>query len=882
LKKKSTSYYEYNGFKNDKFYIINNDFDIKITNFEKAYIPKYYGNENNFNNDIFTLFKDIINKFKYYCDSETEMFLNQIYPPSLRESTMEKVSLSAKDLLYNKYFKTFQEKPDITLVEESLYNNQYITGKRISKKSSKSYKVVETFIDSDHKSELGYQNKLNIFVNKRTIKPYTNINEIVILKRKQKIIKIQDSGNNNTKNNLLGGTLPTILNNRQEKNSPYLSNDQRRVNEINFKENPQKEPPVLLEQKVYDNSVYKQQQRQPPLTIPLFDPDSRIANKLVPYSEVVNQPPIQKIYNLSFTNPLGNYTTINKVFEDILPGDVITFSMTTLFERNQTLNYLRNILIEKHDGEETNIQGGQKSLLSYIKIMDINPYTLHKNRLADLPLNFLLYRAAYPVRFDEKSKQVYIAKSSMGINIRIYMLSHGDLQYLNIEGINSEYFDIWREIKYYDWVKYTVMKRKISPNFIAPILYKIDPKTLIDWNKINDMKKSVLPIDTKSIIIKNQEKINDYHKLQKNSGLLYNLWTPQYRKKMIQQNILQSQPQPNNDKEDLTKNSGKILILLTESPTHNIIKWASPIYDSFGSVKKMIATGYHTSDVWCSILFQLVYAFAVLYEEGIYIENFKLEHNVYIKDIFTDLNNVGSWIYIINNIEYYIPNYGYILMIDTKYADIDVITPIIKKPEDKDKKYKIYGTIYDHNPSFPNKTDIQKKILQQFKDIINRDNFQNYLKSMGGIMPDEKTLALITKLSQPHYTSIRDMISENFGMFLHNRIGTFLYKSELENIYKFNTYHDYTKYKGKLMAHNIGTDIYEWVIYIGDNIKTIGGMPYPTRKYITKDKENYITKEAFALYGYSETEKVLPESKKNLKYDDLHIYETYNLDNLST
>ena len=61
------------------------------------------------------------------------------------------------------------------------------------------------------------------------------------------------------------------------------------------------------------------------------------------------------------------------------------------------------------------------------------------------------------------------------------------------------------------------------------------------------------------------------------------------------------------EKEDLTSDSSRSLIALTEAPTYNIIKWGSSIYESNGSIKTMIATGHHSAAVWKSMLFQLVY-----------------------------------------------------------------------------------------------------------------------------------------------------------------------------------------------------------------------------------------------------------------------------------
>ena len=85
-------------------------------------------------------------------------------------------------------------------------------------------------------------------------------------------------------------------------------------------------------------------------------------------------------------------------------------------------------------------------------------------------------------------------------------------------------------------------------------------------------------------------------------------------------------PNSNTNKLDLTINSGKVLVLLTEAPTSSFIQWSTAIYESFGSVKKMISTGHHTPDVWKSVLFQLVYGMAVLQEKGLYMKNFSIEN----------------------------------------------------------------------------------------------------------------------------------------------------------------------------------------------------------------------------------------------------------------
>ena len=484
--------------------------------------------------------------------------------------------------------------------------------------------------------------------------------------QKSRIIHTIDFDEKNTiQYNLHGGTSKIeSLPYKGEKNTPFISNDQRKTYESRSREQPVREPAVLAEQKIYDVFSGKQQKSVfPPTFIPLTDGTGNI-NNIVPYSNVLNQPPVQKVYNVSLTNPLGSYTSINRIYEDIIPNDPTNFTAKTVFERIQMIDFLRNNILEINDGEEINMMGGNKSLLSHIKIIDINPYTMQKNPYLDLARNFILYSAAYPVRFEEQTKTINIGKPSTALNVRIYMMSYGDINCKKINFIDADNFDLWREIKYYDWVKNEIIKRKISPNFIAPILYKIDSKSQLDWDKLELIKSKYTPNSTILELRKNQKKINNIHQLDRTLGMLSSFIPLYFRDKDF--SIKDQNKDKNDEKEDITINSGKILILLTEAPTSNILQWAACKYDSYGSVKKMITTGYHTPEVWKSILFQLIYACAILQEKIILFENFSLENNIFIKDIYYDPNIFGSWIYKVDNLDYYIPNYGYILVIDSK------------------------------------------------------------------------------------------------------------------------------------------------------------------------------------------------------------------------
>ena len=945
LKKSSNTYTEYESLDkkaDSKFYLPNYGFDIKITNFENAVIPKYYG-QFNFKNsnikfadqpnayyDVYVFLNDLlegITKMSSYneknkCDSDTKKFLDKVIPPHIRGIDMKNftkniVIASPVELLGDKYFDEFRNKPSKNSVEETITNHQYLTGKP----------VINTFMDSDNYSVLGHQDKLisksNIMINSRTLKPTKNIddtsNKIKRIKggnnnlNVTKIFEDFDEDNIQTKNTsqtddtnqsknirqiktnynsdkkisrnlvenknfkILKGGSDKVENApyKTEKNTPFVSNEERDIHKKRMAENPIREPPILLEQKVYDTSQKPAGKPQfPPTFIPLYDQEGNTMNNMLPYSKVINQPPVQKVYNVSLTNPLANHTSINRIYEDILPGNPYALTALSLYERKQLIDFLRNSILQTADGEEMNITGGKNSLLSFIKIMDVNPYTVNKNPYLDLPINFILYRAGYPVRFDDKNKLIGIGKQSMGINVRIYMMSLGDLRCKTINNnINADNFDLWREIKYYDWVRDELVKRKVSPNFISPILYKIDSESKINWNQLQLLKSQGTTTQDIIDLKKNQKKINDSHNLDKNLGLFQALVPLQFRRAnmVINKDALNNIIKKEIEKEDLTINSGKSLIMLTEAPTSSLAQWSSTIYESFGSVKKMISTGHHNVDVWKSVLFQLVYAMAVLQEKGIYIKNFSLENNIYIKDIFSDPNGVGSWIYKVDNVEYYVPNFGYILMIDSKFTDID---PEEIKQKPNSILYKIYGSIYSSNNNLTPGL-IKPIIYSQFKDIIHPDNFTHKFKVKGGSTPDDSIINLLKAINNDTTSNnIRDLIPKYFGDFVHNRVGTLLFKSEKDNIFPSSRPN---LLKGNLMVWQKRYNEYEWVIYIGDII----GNDLQKR-ILTKNGNTYDIIDVFlsSLYGYPENEKVLPESKSNMKYDESHIYETYNLDDL--
>jgi hypothetical protein len=301
---------------------------------------------------------------------------------------------------------------------------------------------------------------------------------------------------------------------------------------------------------------------------------------------------------------------------------------------------------------------------------------------------------------------------------------------------------------------------------------------------------------------------------------------------------------------DLRNKSGESLVLLTESPHSNIIKWASPLYESSGALKKMIATGFHKTEVWESVLFQIMHILYILQNQKIYFEELSLENNIFIKDLYYDSNTLNYWIYKIGNFNYYVPNYGYLVLFDSKYSDLKSNDYKIKSSKlfkDKnDKKDENNDTTYNFN--------YKEKIYDQFKKLFNPDIFNSQLRKMGGLQPDNHILTTIRgifnytnpDINKPY--NIEHFIENFYHKYLNNRIGINLNRPEKETIN--------TRFKefipGKLLIKQDRYDEYKWVLCMNN-------MNNNTVNIMTDIKNRQVEDcNTHSLFGIPPTEKITP------------------------
>uniref|UniRef100_A0A6G6AC37 Uncharacterized protein n=1 Tax=Borely moumouvirus TaxID=2712067 RepID=A0A6G6AC37_9VIRU len=584
----------------------------------------------------------------------------------------------------------------------------------------------------------------------------------------------------------------------------------------------------------------------------LFAPTSAIS-----YGPNVRMP-VQQVYNINLPGPTGTgHAMADIIYENYLPGKDAKFTSTTIGERLQMWDYVRQILIRINDGEDISIDsGGHNNLMSYIKFMELNPnyYSpISNNPYRGLPYGLLIYRSCFPIRLNQNSQSVGCAKNSMGLNIRLYALTSAEyFSYKFRQSFFIEY-DVWRELAYYEYVRENIIKKKQSPNF--PLLYAffMSPNKNIDFYSL---KKGCLT--QKDLLTKEYQNFVKMH-----TTFPTDMTIREYNRPMeTGRNITKL---PDEIDPSLQLYSGTTLILITEAPHSNLYQWASRIYEKDGIVRKMISDGFYDEKIWLSVLFQIVSALYVLQIHGIYIRNMTIQDNVYIKDLQSSGRAMGYWKYVIEGVPYYIPNYGYLVFIDTNFKDIIPENRIIEQCK---RQYKIYTC--DIFGKKYNSQTIKNKIFQNYRNIVNTNSFSKEHTQNNVMRPPESVMRLIDVMMNDPETDIGKVIFKYFRNFMNNRIGTLLRRdTEVPNIREVTS--QFTN--GELAVEVLEDQLYRWCMVV--NTKNDGVV-----EIVTKDNPksgDYITKEVRieTLKKYSQYETVEQNSTQDVNLSENDLLETY-------
>ena len=573
------------------------------------------------------------------------------------------------------------------------------------------------------------------------------------------------------------------------------------------------------------------------------------------YSPMTNYPYIIK-KNYINLNPVTDFTQAANIYEDILPNNLVIADSTfiTLSERKNISDYVRGIFIKNGDGEEVLLDKldkgirnnhNLKNLLSRVKLLEINPY--HFNKLTDnpyqtMPFNFCMYRSCYPIKLNEYNF-INCAKSNIGMNVRIYGITENDKIINKNNGKEKMDSNLWRELEYYKLIKQNVIKQNMSPNFIQLYAYYRAKNIGINFKSFELLRKYMPKYLNDENNQNNQLK---YQKLL--TEILYNndINTIKHKFNIKNDDDIINKILGNKQFNDITDDN---IVMLTEAPTHNIMNWASKTYELNNTpIKKMLQSGYHTDKEWESILFQLFITQFILFKQKIAFNDFQLEYNVFIKDLQNEPGtNIGYWKYIVNNVGFKIPNYGYIVLIDSSYRETD---------NSKDK-YKIYCTQWDDKLQI-----IIEKSLSNMLAVFNYDKFNSEFIKYGGTSPSDKIINLIQfikneifhiqngfknklkillktynnninlynekiddfykEIINALFNIIINVISEkDMFKYLHNRVGTYILPNEKNMLLKYSSAAINKMKKGELVAISNDDDNYQICIIIhiqyGDN-----------------------------------------------------------------
>jgi hypothetical protein len=467
-------------------------------------------------------------------------------------------------------------------------------------------------------------------------------------------------------------------------------------------------------QPTFNLQIYEQQKQQPPPqpTMPLPPGMIPQLNYQYPgyhptYNNIPQMIPIVNNYKINAMGPLDNHTKMSYIYEDILPprGGSMT-QINSLDERIHMYEFIRSVLI-KEKKDMLVLSQSQNSLLNYIKFMDLNPYNtnIHStNPYLGLPNDMLLYRSCYPIRYNSNTSSIMCAKDSTAVNIRIYKVTDVELNVFynknkqalqqleialphvvgaSVADLNVNNYDIWREVGYYEFVREQIIKKRVSPNFVILYMYNIALTPFIDYIQLAKLRGCSSKPDS---------------------------------------------------------NKPKSLVMITESPTHNLYGWASNSYKKDFNINKMVHAGFYSDKIWYSVLFQIMAALCTMQKYGFIFNQFSIEDHVYIKDLPIDASNIKYWKYKINGVDYYIPNYGYLVVIDSKYKDLE--SNHLHSLNTHSGTYRIYADTFGDD-----KNKIEQECFDVFKRIFTKNSFSEAFKQNGGVTPPDTITSFLDSIT---------------------------------------------------------------------------------------------------------------------------------------
>ena len=260
--------------------------------------------------------------------------------------------------------------------------------------------------------------------------------------------------------------------------------------------------------------------------------------------------------------------------------------------------------------------------------------------------------------------------------------------------------------------------------------------------------------------------------------------------------------------------------------------------------------------------------------------NMSLRDNVYIKDLLNNEQATGYWKYVIDNCDYYIPNYGYMVLIDSNFKDLSQDDYTIKRKEDKLGTYKIYGEVAsDFDSSQINNLNMIN--YDNLKEIINPKNFGKEFSNYGGITPPDEIMNLLISMNgdingsdRVKNGSTNDLINKYMRKFVHNRVGGYL--TDEESKYVLSEPNNDLK-KGELCVYAEDSRAHKWALCI-NNLNEDSSITILTKHDILDKEIHEVSIDITRTRKYMKPLEVAQNYKSNeAKLAEEDLLEIYNV-----
>ena len=568
------------------------------------------------------------------------------------------------------------------------------------------------------------------------------------------------------------------------------------------------------------------------------------------------------IQNITLKSRDDHYVTGRESFVSATIPKEVSRSFHTIFSRRELLEYIFNVL----SFSSKVIQKGcmnkcdSVNVSNYIKFIDsgkpINlDYDARRRQRAycNLDPNSRIYRGCYPRGTESSNWQC--AKGSVGIHIRVYKLKQSDINLFLIETDEEKSkleSNIYRDFHYYEIIRSlyfnTETEKRKCPHFIQ--MYKtfhcddsndvFKTETDPECKKIDGLSIGGRLFPTRRTSTGGSNKI-----INSQNTKLQNI-----KPQSMHNFSLRYTQQGGNSKTET-------LIILTEAPKYPFIDWVTENTKRLDHYKYLgIKSGVHTEKVWMSIMFQIWFTLLVLTERDPTKDNapYLTFNNISYKHLWIqEVKEGGYWLYEIDGVEYFVPNWGYIILFD--------LPPNIGKTDNDGNlddcrvfMSEFYNDVAESQEEIKKSKEINNNMFKRLNSSLNEDLF-NLKSREDGV----KSSSELSKIKKPD-EKITDLIGKGINLNTTPPQDHKLIQSKIKELIKSNFEPKYgSRVSGSIVEASYQSSLKSFIdsIYVQlvqffdidsvtskkdkDNIKKI--INYPTKVYYNDElleKDNFL------------------------------------------